>query len=401
MSAPKPASWAYAEEFVPEDEVARGAPDGAGRSWARQPGGHRRGRRAALARRRGRARAVVEIGTGAGTSGLWLLRGHARRRRAHDDRRRGRAPARGQARRSPRPASAHQRTRVITGRALDVLPRLTDGAYDLVVIDADKDELPRLRRARDPAAAPGGVLAVDNVLWHDKVADPARRDETTTHAARPRQDAARRRRAASRPCCRSATACWSPSSAEPSGDAGPGPRRKPAGPLGDRHDLEGLDQRRRRADDRRCRPFAAPWLELRRGTRRGSCSCRRRRCPRTTRPRRIRQVLKARPSRNMNRAIDVPTTYSRKLLGRAVGASSSDQRTVSPYPAFMPSPPASAAAGVHRSRWPPRWRPRCRRPTGPCPAMSRCAQRRLPTNSRRNSAAVIEPPPPTDAARSG
>src|SRR4029079_2606095 len=29
----------------------------------------------------------------------------------------------------------------------------------------------------------------------------------------------------------------------------------------------------------------------------------------------------------------------------------------------------------------------------PTPAMSRCAQRRAPTNSRRNNAAVIDPPP--------
>ena len=27
---------------------------------------------------------------------------------------------------------------------------------------------------------PGGILAVDNALWHDKVADPAQRDEDTT-----------------------------------------------------------------------------------------------------------------------------------------------------------------------------------------------------------------------------
>ena len=61
-----------------------------------------------------------------------------------------------------------------------MLGRLTDGAYDMVLVDADKDsyrvyitEAIRLLRT-------GGVLAVDNMLWHDKVADPAARDETTT-----------------------------------------------------------------------------------------------------------------------------------------------------------------------------------------------------------------------------
>ena len=36
----------------------------------------------------------------------------------------------------------HIRARLITGRALDVLPRLTEGAYDLVFIDGDRTEYP-------------------------------------------------------------------------------------------------------------------------------------------------------------------------------------------------------------------------------------------------------------------
>jgi predicted O-methyltransferase YrrM len=73
-----------------------------------------------------------------------------------------------------------QRTRVITGRALDVLPRLTDAAYDMVVIDGDKAEYPQYVEQALRLLRPGGVLALDNMLWHDKVADPATRDETTT-----------------------------------------------------------------------------------------------------------------------------------------------------------------------------------------------------------------------------
>jgi predicted O-methyltransferase YrrM len=75
---------------------------------------------------------------------------------------------------------ASQRTRVITGRALDVLPRLTDGAYDMVLIDADKQEYPLYVEQALRLLRSGGVLALDNMLWHDKVADPATRDETTT-----------------------------------------------------------------------------------------------------------------------------------------------------------------------------------------------------------------------------
>ena len=68
---------------------------------------------------------------------------------------------------------------MINGRALEVLPRLTDGAYDLVFVDAAKEEylqyVPEaIRLLRD-----GGILVVDNALWHDRVADPTQRDAET------------------------------------------------------------------------------------------------------------------------------------------------------------------------------------------------------------------------------
>jgi len=124
------------------------------------------------------ARAVVEIGTGAGVSGLWLLGGMARdgvltsidvepehqrvARRAFAD-----------ARISP------GRTRLINGQALDVLPRLTDGGYDLVFVDAAKSEYPRYLEHGVRMLRPGGVIAFDNVFWKGKVADPTDRDAET------------------------------------------------------------------------------------------------------------------------------------------------------------------------------------------------------------------------------
>ncbi len=77
---------------------------------------------------------------------------------------------------------AHQRTRVITGAALEVLPRMTDGAYDLVFIDADKATYPAYVEHGIRLLRHGGVLALDNMLRGDKVADPAARDEATTAA---------------------------------------------------------------------------------------------------------------------------------------------------------------------------------------------------------------------------
>jgi predicted O-methyltransferase YrrM len=72
-----------------------------------------------------------------------------------------------------------QRARTISGAALDVLPRLTDGHYDLVFADGDKAEYPAYLKEALRLLRPGGVVAFDNALWHDRVADPAQRDEDT------------------------------------------------------------------------------------------------------------------------------------------------------------------------------------------------------------------------------
>ncbi|MFC6507765.1 O-methyltransferase [Promicromonospora citrea] len=125
------------------------------------------------------ARAVVEVGTGAGVAALWLLRG---------------MPLDGQLttidrevehQRAARVAFAEdgvapQRTRIIPGRPGDVLPRLTDAAYDLVLVASDPLSYPEYVDEALRLLRPGGVLAVDGALLRDRVADPARRDELTT-----------------------------------------------------------------------------------------------------------------------------------------------------------------------------------------------------------------------------
>jgi predicted O-methyltransferase YrrM len=124
------------------------------------------------------ARAVVEIGTGTGVSGLWLLRGmrsdgvlttvdtEAEHQRL--------------AKKTFTEAGiASQRARLINGSALDVLPRLTDGHYDLVFCDGDKQEYTDYLAEALRLLRPGGLVAFDNALWHDRVADPAQRDPQT------------------------------------------------------------------------------------------------------------------------------------------------------------------------------------------------------------------------------
>jgi predicted O-methyltransferase YrrM len=170
-------SWEYSETFVPEDDVladARARADEVGCVPIMPGGGAALRLLAALLD----ARSVVEIGTGTGVSGVWLLRGmradgvltsvdveaenqrHAREVFAAE----GVAPA---------------RARLITGRALEVLPRLADAAYDLVLADGAKDEYPDYVEEAARLLRPGGVLVIDNSLWHDKVADPAQRDPDT------------------------------------------------------------------------------------------------------------------------------------------------------------------------------------------------------------------------------
>ena len=178
MSAQKPASWAYSEEFVAESDVIEQARL-RGESLGCVPVLPGAGAVLRLLAATASAKAVVEIGTGAGVSGLWLMEG---------------MPADGvlttidveaEHQRAAREAYAAagiapQRTRVITGRALDVLPRLTDGAYDMVVVDGDKAEYPQYVEHAIRLLRSGGVLVLDNMLWHDKVADPASRDPQTT-----------------------------------------------------------------------------------------------------------------------------------------------------------------------------------------------------------------------------
>ena len=60
-----------------------------------------------------------------------------------------------------------------------MLPRLSDGAYDLVFVDADKLEYAEYVDQAVRLLRHGGVLVVDNALWHDRVADPGNTDDQT------------------------------------------------------------------------------------------------------------------------------------------------------------------------------------------------------------------------------
>jgi predicted O-methyltransferase YrrM len=177
VTAPKPASWTHSEEYVAEDEILANA-----RARAEEVGVVPIGPGAGAALRFLAsvldARAVVEIGTGTGVSGLWMLRGMRpdgvltsvdteaeHQRLAKETFTEAGIPS--------------QRARLIPGAGLEVLPRLTDGHYDLVFADGDKQEYPEYLSEALRLLRPGGVVAFDNALWHDRVADPAQRDPDT------------------------------------------------------------------------------------------------------------------------------------------------------------------------------------------------------------------------------
>ncbi len=172
------ANWAYAEDFVPEDKALLAARDAADHLGCVPvlPGAGRALQMFAAALG---ARTAVEIGTGAGVSLLYLLRGMTADavvttidvEAEHQKAAKATIAAGG---------FAPERARMITGRALEVLPRLADAAYDMVLIDARKKEYPQYLEQAVRLVRVGGIIAIDNSLWHSRVPDPAQRDPDTT-----------------------------------------------------------------------------------------------------------------------------------------------------------------------------------------------------------------------------
>ncbi len=163
---------AYVDAFLPEDEPLIAARRNAAEVGGATPVGSVTGAALRFAAAAIGARAVVEIGTGCGTSGLWLLRGMRSGGvlTSVDVEPEHQRLARGVFVEAGFPAG---RYRLISGRALEVLPRLADGAYDLVFCDADPQEYPDYLTAALRLLRASGVVIFDNALLHGRVADPA------------------------------------------------------------------------------------------------------------------------------------------------------------------------------------------------------------------------------------
>jgi predicted O-methyltransferase YrrM len=191
-AAPKPGSWVFAEDYAGESEQSALAREKAARLGVVPIG---RGAASALTflAKVVQAKAVVEVGTGSGVSGLALFAG------MQPDGVLTSVDIEPEHQQAAREAFLAvgiptQRFRLIAGPALSVLPRLSDGAYDMVFIDADKAEYAEYVDEGLRLLRRGGVLALDNALWHDRTADGSNIDKETEairnalHAVRENED---------------------------------------------------------------------------------------------------------------------------------------------------------------------------------------------------------------------
>lgn len=80
-------------------------------------------------------------------------------------------------------ADLMDRVRIERGKALEVMPRL-DETFDLLFIDAVKEEYKQYLELGLPRLRAGGVVIVDNLLWGGRVANRTPDEESATTALR-------------------------------------------------------------------------------------------------------------------------------------------------------------------------------------------------------------------------
>ena len=172
----KISSWKYTEDFTSESPAiseARARAEELGiECITASVGSHL----AVLASALG-AKAIVEAGTGAGVSALWMLSASEDSVLATID---SQPEFQVAAKLAFKDAKiAPTRTRVISGMAVEVMSNMADAAYDLVFLDAGRSDLEAQLSQASRLLRPGGVVAIAHALWRDRVPDPAMRDEAT------------------------------------------------------------------------------------------------------------------------------------------------------------------------------------------------------------------------------
>lgn len=167
----------YAEAFVAEDAVksaarARGREIGTN-DVSQGTGAYLRHLAHLL-----NAQSVVEIGTGSGVGSLWLLEGMllSGTLTSIDDEMEHTSIAKLALADAD---IAQSRYRLITNSVMDVMTKLTDRAYDLVVFRHNPEDLSFAISEAHRILRSGGVFVIDNFFGGSRVHDPAQRDPKT------------------------------------------------------------------------------------------------------------------------------------------------------------------------------------------------------------------------------
>ena len=121
------------------------------------------------------AKNIIEVGTGLGVSGLWLLRGAPTANLTsidvefeyHDQAKALFADS----------GMPHQQLRLITGYSSDVLPRMNENSYDIVVVDSEPSHLLENVEHSLRLVRVGGLVLIPHALWRGEVSDPAKRGD--------------------------------------------------------------------------------------------------------------------------------------------------------------------------------------------------------------------------------
>jgi predicted O-methyltransferase YrrM len=172
----KISSWKFTEDFVSESPAiieARARAEELGIECITPSAG---AHLAVLASALG-AKAIVEAGTGAGVSALWMLSASEDSVIATIDSQPEFQVAAKLAFKDAKIAPG--RTRVISGKATEVMSNMADAAYDLALLDADRSDLEAQLSQASRLLRPGGVVVIAHALWRDRVPDPAMRDDAT------------------------------------------------------------------------------------------------------------------------------------------------------------------------------------------------------------------------------
>ena len=142
-------------------------------SYGVVPVDHSRGRFLELVTRMMKPKRVLEIGPGGGFSGLWFLKGMSSKSRLEVVEHHPHVAA--EFEKTMKAAGFRERVSIHLGPALNVLPHLK-GYFDIVFIDADKDEYPSYLKHSMRLTHVGSVILADNLLWGGSVIDGKSRE---------------------------------------------------------------------------------------------------------------------------------------------------------------------------------------------------------------------------------